>query len=296
MTRYHVRHKTVYRYLHPVPDSLHLLHLRPRETALQSVSRADIRVEPEPAAWLRRDDAFGNAIDWISLGDQHETLVVEAEAEVIRNAPHSDETASASHGVASTWEQVHERLRNGRSDAVAEPIAFTFDSPMISFQSDLASYALQSFTPRRPIAEAATDLMQRIHKDFRYVTGVTDVSTPVDKVFALRAGICQDLAHVGVAAVRSIGLAARYVSGYLLTFPPPGQQKLLGADASHAWFSVWCPQAGWIDLDPTNNITPQDQHITLAWGRDYSDVAPITGMIVGGGDHTIEVGVDVTPV
>ncbi|HAJ46665.1 MAG TPA: transglutaminase [Alphaproteobacteria bacterium] len=292
MTRYQVRHKTVYRYLYPVPDSLHLLHLRPRETPQQAVAKATIKVSPEPAAWLRRDDAFGNAIDWISLADQHETLIVEAAAEVARDAGGSTGAGqNTSHG----WEQVRERLRDGRADGAAEAIPYLFDSPMISFQSDLAAYALESFTPKRRVAEAAVDLMRRIHKDFRYVTGVTDVSTPVDKVFALRAGVCQDLAHVGVAAVRAIGLAARYVSGYLLTFPPPGQEKLLGADASHAWFSVWCPEAGWIDLDPTNDLVPKDQHITLAWGRDYSDVAPITGMIVGGGDHVIEVGVDVVP-
>ena len=137
--------------------------------------------------------------------------------------------------------------------------------------------------------------MGRVHADFRYDTTVTDASTPIDRVFEIRAGVCQDLAHVGIASLRALGLPARYVSGYLLTQPPPGRPRLLGADASHAWFSVYAPPFGWVDLDPTNNLLPGDEHITLAWGRDYADVAPINGIVTGGGDHVIEVGVDVLP-
>jgi transglutaminase-like putative cysteine protease len=139
-------------------------------------------------------------------------------------------------------------------------------------------------------------LMNRIHKDFRYDTTVTDVATPVDRVYEIRAGVCQDLAHAGIAAMRSIGLPARYVSGYLLTQPPPGKPRLLGSDASHAWFSVWAPPFGWVDLDPTNNIVVGESHVTVAWGRDYSDVAPVSGIILGGHDHVVDVGVDVIPV
>jgi transglutaminase-like putative cysteine protease len=289
MTSYVVRHKTVYHYLQSVPESLHLMHLRPRETGRQRVLDARLDISPEPAAWIKRRDAFGNESDWVSLDDEHETLTVAAQSLV------QSEPLELGDTWTTSWETVHARLADPGDWEARDAAPYLFDSPMVWFHSDVASYALASFTPGRPVFEAARDLMIRIHRDFRYDTGVTDVSTPVDKVFGLRAGVCQDLAHVGIACARSIGLAARYVSGYLMTQPPPGKEKLLGADASHAWFSVWCPPLGWVDFDPTNGILPSDQHITLAFGRDYSDVAPIAGIVHGGGDHTIEVGVDVIP-
>jgi transglutaminase-like putative cysteine protease len=290
MTDYIVRHKTVYRYNQAVPESLHLMHLRPRDTGRQRVVEANLAIAPEPSAWIKRRDAFGNETDWVSLDDVHDTLTVSASALV--------ETSSQplEFGDSDTWESVRARLADPSDWTVREVVPYLYDSPMVWFQSDVASYALQSFTPGRPILDATRDLMIRIQNDFRYDTGVTDVSTPVDKVFAIRAGVCQDLAHVGIAALRSVGLAGRYVSGYLLTQPPPGTEKLLGADASHAWFAVWCPPFGWVDFDPTNAVLPSDQHVTLAFGRDYSDVAPITGIVFGGGDHVIDVGVDVIPV
>ena len=149
---------------------------------------------------------------------------------------------------------------------------------------------------RRMIADGAIDLMHRIHGDFRYDTTVTDATTPVGRVFEMRSGVCQDLAHMGTAALRALGLPGRYVSGYLRTKPPPGKPRLLGADASHAWFSVWAPPFGWVDLDPTNDMRAGEGHVTVAWGRDYGDVAPINGIVTGGGDHIVEVGVDVVPV
>ena len=290
MTDYVVRHSTVYRYNQNVPESLHLMHLRPRDTPRQRVVEANLTVAPEPSAWIKRRDAFGNETDWVSLDDAHDTLTVSASA-LVEASP-----LPQSWGETEAWERVRERLADPSDAAARDAVAYLFDSPMIWFQSDVAAYAMKSFAPGRPILDAARDLMIRIQKDFRYDTGVTDVSTPVDKVFAIRAGVCQDLAHVGIAALRSIGLAARYVSGYLLTQPPPGKEKMLGSDASHAWFSVWCPPVGWVDFDPTNAVLPSDQHITLAFGRDYSDVAPIAGIVFGGGDHVIEVGVDVIPV
>jgi transglutaminase-like putative cysteine protease len=156
--------------------------------------------------------------------------------------------------------------------------------------------ASAAISPGRPLLAGAMELMNRIHKDFRYDTTVTDATTPVDRVFEIRAGVCQDLAHVGIAAMRSIGLPARYVSGYLLTQPPPGMTRMLGADASHAWFSVWAPPFGWVDLDPTNNVLVSETHVTASWGRDYGDVAPVGGIILGGHDHVVDVGVDVIPV
>ena len=176
-----------------------------------------------------------------------------------------------------------------------DAVQFLFDSPLTTFQSDVAAYAIESFPPGQPILSGAIDLMHRIHEDFRYDTTVTDATTPVDRVFEIRAGVCQDLAHVGIAALRSIGLPARYVSGYLLTHPPPGTVRLLGADASHAWFSVWAPPFGWVDLDPTNDVAVGEGHVTAAYGRDYGDVAPVNGIILGGHDHMVEVGVDVIP-
>jgi transglutaminase-like putative cysteine protease len=290
MTGYVVRHKTVYRYNQNVPESLHLMHLRPRDTFRQRVVDANLVIAPEPSAWIKRRDAFGNETDWVSLDEAHDTLTVSASA-LVETAPLLEPD-----GPGEPWEQVRARLADPFDLLARDAVPYLYDSPMVWFQSDVAAYALQSFTPGRPVFEAARDLMIRIQRDFRYDTGVTDVSTPVDKVFAIRAGVCQDLAHVGIAALRSIGLAGRYVSGYLLTHPPPGQVKMLGADASHAWFAAWCPPFGWVDFDPTNAVLASDQHVTLAVGRDYSDVAPITGIVFGGGDHVIDVGVDVIPV
>jgi transglutaminase-like putative cysteine protease len=173
---------------------------------------------------------------------------------------------------------------------------FAFDSPYSIGNEDVLHYARQSFEPGRPILAAATDLTARIFRDFEYRGGVSDVSTPVRDVFAMRKGVCQDFAHLELACLRSLGLAARYVSGYLLTHPPEGKEKLVGSDASHAWLSVWAGNAGWTDLDPTNNLIPGIEHITVAWGRDYGDVSPINGFIVGGGSHQVAVAVDVRPV
>lgn len=290
MTDYIVRHKTVYRYNQVVPESLHLMHLRPRDTARQRVVEANLVITPEPSAWIKRRDAFGNETDWVSLDEVHETLTVSASALIEASAQ------PEAQGETQAWEQVRARLADPLDHDAREAVPYLYDSPMVWFQSDVAAYAQHSFTPGRPILDATRDLMIRIQRDFRYDTGVTDVSTPVDKVFAIRAGVCQDLAHVGIAALRSIGLAGRYVSGYLLTQPPPGTEKMLGADASHAWFAAWCPPLGWVDFDPTNGVLPTDQHVTLAYGRDYSDVAPISGIVFGGGDHVIDVGVDVIPV
>jgi transglutaminase-like putative cysteine protease len=190
---------------------------------------------------------------------------------------------------------VRERLEEAGDDEARDAVQFIFDSPLTRFTGDVAAYAAKSFPPGQKLLSGALDLMHRIHADFRYDTTVTDATTPVDRVFEMRAGVCQDLAHVGIAAMRSLGLCARYVSGYLLTQPPPGMPRMLGADASHAWFSVWAPPLGWIDLDPTNNVLAGEGHVTAALGRDYADVSPLTGVILGGHDHVIEVGVDVIP-
>jgi transglutaminase-like putative cysteine protease len=288
---YFVRHRTTYRYLQDVSHSWHLAHLRLRATPLQAVHDSHVTLSLEPASRAARPDYFENPCEWFSIDQPHTHLEVLAESHVtVAPAP---ERASAD---SLTWEAVRECLENPQDEEERDAVQFLFDSPMIRFESDIAGYAAQSFPPGRPVLAGALELMHRIHKDFRYDTTVTDVTTPVDRVFEIRAGVCQDLAHVGIAAMRSLGLPARYVSGYLLTRPPPGKPRLLGADASHAWFSVWAPPFGWVDLDPTNDLIVGESHVTSSWGRDYGDVAPVAGIILGGHDHVVDVGVDVIPV
>jgi transglutaminase-like putative cysteine protease len=193
------------------------------------------------------------------------------------------------------WEKVRDSIC---TDHTAEGLAacqFTFDSRRASSKPELGDYALESFPAGRPLLEAVSDLTTRIHQDFRFDTKATEVNTPVETVFEKRRGVCQDFSHLQIACLRSLGLSARYVSGYLRTYPPKGKPRLVGADASHAWCAAWCPVTGWVDFDPTNNCIPHDGHITVAWGRDYSDVSPIHGVLLGGARHTLHVGVDVMP-
>ena len=288
--QYRVRHRTTYRYLQDVAQSWHLSHLLPRTTPNQSVETRQVSLSPEAGSRVLREDYFGNACEWYFFNAVHDHLEIVAESHVtVDPAPERDAGASLA------WEEVRRLLEAAQDPEARDAVQYVFDSPLSAFTSDLPSYALESFTPGRPILEAATELMQRIHDEFRYDTTVTDATTPVDKVFEIRAGVCQDLAHVAIAAMRSLGLPARYVSGYLLTQPPPGMPRMLGADASHAWFSVYAPPYGWVDLDPTNNVLVGEGHVTAAWGRDYGDVVPVGGIILGGHDHVIEVGVDVIP-
>lgn len=289
--QYRVRHRTTYRYLQDVSQSWHMAHLLPRTTPVQSVEARHVTLTPETGSRAEREDFFGNACEWYFFNAAHDHLEILAESQVtVAPAPERDASLSL------PWEEVRRLLEAPPDPEARDAVQYIFDSPLSAFTSDVAGYAQISFTPDRPILEAALELMQRIHDEFRYDTTVTDAATPVDKVFEIRAGVCQDLAHVGIAAMRSIGLPARYVSGYLMTKPPPGMPRLLGADASHAWFSVYAPPFGWVDLDPTNRVIVGEGHVTAAWGRDYGDVAPVGGIILGGHDHVIDVGVDVIPV
>jgi transglutaminase-like putative cysteine protease len=287
---YLVRHRTTYRYLQDVSHSWHLAHLRPRSTPTQDVHDSNIRLSLAPATRVGREDYFGNPCEWFSIDQAHTRLEVVAESSVsVAPAPERVSRESL------PWEKARGMLEDPADEDTRYAVQFIFDSPLTAFESDVAAYGAVSFPPGRPLLAGAMELMNRIHKDFRYDTTVTDVSTPVDRVFEIRAGVCQDLAHAGIAALRAIGLPARYVSGYLMTRPPPGRTRLLGADASHAWFSVWAPPFGWVDLDPTNDLVVSEMHVTAAWGRDYSDVAPVSGIILGGHDHVVDVGVDVIP-
>ncbi len=289
--QYRVRHRTTYRYLQDVSQSWHMAHLLPRQTPVQSVEARHVTLSPEAGSRAEREDFFGNACEWYFFNAAHDHLEILAESQVTVSPPPSRDAS-----LSLPWEDVRLSLEAPPDEQARDAVQYIFDSPLSAFTSDVAGYARISFTPGRPILEAALELMQRIHDEFRYDTTVTDAATPVDKVFEIRAGVCQDLAHVGIAAMRSIGLPARYVSGYLMTKPPPGMPRLLGADASHAWFSVYAPPFDWVDLDPTNRIIVGEGHVTAAWGRDYGDVAPVGGIILGGHDHVIDVGVDVIPV
>ncbi len=291
-----VIHETQFDYVPPVKTAQHVAHLKPRQTAHQQVLRHSLSISPEPAQRTEGMDVYGNARTFFSLQSRHEELKVVADSLVQTRTPPSVSSVL-------TWEQVREHFRYRRGaiyDAAAE---FLFASPYSPRHEDFREYANASFEPDRPMLEAARDLMTRIWTEFTYETEVTEVSTPALEALKLRKGVCQDFAHIMVACMRTMGLPARYVSGYLLTEPPPGRPRLVGADASHAWVSVYVPPApgnpaswsGWCDFDPTNNRAPGEDYVTLAIGRDYSDVSPIRGVIHGGANHTLDVGVTVVP-
>lgn len=288
---YRVRHRTTYDYEDPVSVSHHLVRLTPRDLPGQVCRENQISIVPAPAVTSTHDDYFGNIQTFFTLQEPHDSLVVEASSELeVRSASRPD------FSMSPPWETVVESLVSDHSDDGLDAYQFVFGSQRIGPSRELADYARAAFTPRRPLLEAIFDLMREINRDFQFDTKATEVTTPVQAFFKKRRGVCQDFAHLQIACMRSLGLPARYISGYLRTLPPPGQPRLVGADASHAWCSAWCPGAGWVDFDPTNNCVPVDGHITVAWGRDYSDVSPIHGVLLGGAKHTLDVGVDVVPV
>jgi transglutaminase-like putative cysteine protease len=288
---YKIVHRTTYRYKYPVSVGNHVACLKPRTLLHHQLARNELRIQPSPATRTERVDYFGNLLCFFTVQEAHKELVVESRSEVIM-----EENATPWPQQSLPWEEAARLLPDDRSPAGLEAYQFGFESPRIRIRPEFASYALQSFTPGRPMPEALLDLTSRIHKDFRFDSKVTNVRTPTEEVFRKRRGVCQDFAHLQIACLRSLGIAARYVSGYLRTYPPPGQARLVGADASHAWVSAYCPGIGWIDMDPTNNVVPSNGHVTLAWGRDYGDVSPLRGLILGGGAHTLKVAVDMEPV
>jgi transglutaminase-like putative cysteine protease len=288
---YEVSHHTRYRYGEPTSISHHVLHLAPRPCEHQRCHRSVLEVAPAPASSVDDVDYFGNPVTYLTVQESHTELSFHSQSLVEVSAldpPRPNATLP--------WERAVEQVAGDRSAQGLAIVEFTFASPYTRASGDLAGYAARSFAPGRPLFDAARELTACIHRDFRYEPGVTSVSTPVDQVFAERRGVCQDFAHLQIAALRRLGLAVRYVSGYLVTRPRKGAPKLRGADASHAWLSVWLPGYGWLDLDPTNDVVPSEAHVTVAWGRDYGDVSPIMGVILGGGDHRIDVAVHVEPV
>jgi transglutaminase-like putative cysteine protease len=288
---YRVRHKTTYHYKDPVSVSHHLVHLTPRNVPGQVCHKTQISVLPVPHITATHFDYFGNTQTFFTLEEPHDRLIVDASSELeVRSIERPDFSESPA------WEQVVESLATDHSEEVLDAYQFVFGSQRVTASRELADYARTSFPSNGPLLGAVLDLMQKIHRDFTFDAKATKVTTPVQAFFEKRRGVCQDFAHLQIACIRSLGLAARYISGYLRTLPPPGKERLVGADASHAWCSVWCPSAGWVDFDPTNNCVPTDGHITVAWGRDYSDVSPIHGVLLGGARHMLDVGVDVIPI
>lgn len=290
-TFYKVVHETEYLYQRNVSLSQQLLHMTPRGFAYQDCLRHQILIEPLAGECTNRLDYFGNPTQNVCITRPHNRLHVVAESNVVLR-PRLNEAQIIG---SPAWEEKRDKLQRTRHMALREVAQYTYPSPHVPCNAELATYALQSFTPGKPLLEAAFDLTRRIFAEFEFDNSATTISTPINEVLRGRRGVCQDFAHLMLGCMRSLGLACRYVSGYILTTPPPGHERLIGADASHAWVSVFCSGYGWVDFDPTNHCLVQDEHITLAWGRDFSDVTPMRGVILGGGEQELLVRVTVTP-
>lgn len=287
-----INHRTTYRYDQPVALAQHRLHMLARPTPLQTVLRTRLMIEPAPTVRADAVDVFGNAVTSVEIERPHEELVIEAASSVDVAPPTAIPTSAGPR-----WDEIDAAIReldHKEAQAVRQARCM---SALTRAPAGLVEYVVTSFPDGRPLVEAALDLTRRITQEFRFDVTATDVSTPLGTVLKSRRGVCQDFAHLTIAGLRALRIPARYVSGYILTIPPPGRPKLMGADASHAWVSVWCGTGlGWIDFDPTNGRLAGEDYATVAWGRDYADVSPITGILLGGGSHVVTVGVDVKAV
>jgi transglutaminase-like putative cysteine protease len=287
---YAVHHRTKYTYGTPVDLGAHLLHLHPRSLPWQRVIASRLTADPVPSKTVGGTDCFGNDVCWMFVDVPHPTFEVSLEAKVEVTAPFVPEPQDT-----PAWEKVSHSAYAGGAGCL-EAGEFLFDSPMVSIVPEARDYAAISFPAGRTILEGVLDMNARIRRDFAFRGGVTTVNTPVRQVLAQRAGVCQDFSHLMIAGLRGLGLPARYTSGYIRTKPPPGQKRRRGADQSHAWVGCWLgPEHGWVDVDPTNGIVVAEEHVVLGWGRDYGDVSPIFGVILGGGKHSVSVGVDLEP-
>jgi transglutaminase-like putative cysteine protease len=287
---YKVTHRTLYEYAAPVSVSQHVARLEPLVTDVQQRESFSLTIFPPPTLRRQRQDYFGNQLCLFSIQELHKTLEIITQSRVTvqpKTLPPAEQSPA--------WEEVAALFRDPVSPEVVEPYQFVFDSPQVRASAELAEFARASFAPTTPLLVGVADLNRRIFKEFKYDPKATTVATPLEEVMQKKRGVCQDFAHLGIAFLRSLGLPARYVSGYLRTRPPEGKPRLVGADASHAWFSVFCPGTGWVDFDPTNNCQPGAEHITVAYGRDFGDVSPVAGILTGGGQHEVKVSVDVEP-
>ena len=288
---YRVTHSTTYQYGGTVSLSHHLLRLRPRDLPRQRCLRHALQIDPRPDVLCAHHDYFGNPMTFVTIDGSHKSLVISSISEV-----EITPLALPAPPQSPPWESARNIAPDGDPEGFLKICEFTYASPLIKKLPEFGAYAAPSFLPGRPLLEAVLDLTGRMHADFKFDRHATNVATPLLEVFQSRRGVCQDFAQLEIGCLRAMGVAARYVSGYLETEPPLGKTRLAGADASHAWVSFHCPGLGWVDVDPTNNLLVSNRHITIAWGRDYSDVSPIRGIIMGSGEHSMEVAVDVIPV
>ncbi len=288
--KYRVRHLTRYTYEDAVELSGHMLHVSPRPLPIQSVQQARIVARPAAMRTTTGLDHFGNQVTWLFLQTPHQHFEVIADSLVTVGFP-----APPPAQQTPPWEQVVAQAREGGPGAW-DAAEFIFDSPHAAADQSAGDYVTPFFTPGRPILSALLALNEGINRDFKFKADVTGISTTVAQVVKLRAGVCQDFTHMMISGLRCLGLPARYVSGYIRTKPPPGATTRLGSDQSHAWVGAWMGREhGWVDLDPTNNLVVHDEHVVLAWGRDFSDISPVRGIILGGGKHKLKVAVDLEP-
>ena len=286
--KYKIVHNTHYSYSNIVNLCFNEARLTPRHFERQACTQSEWTIEPEPTSYRERHDFFGNKVCYFTIQRPHQDLSVTVTSHVeVKNR-------ETRHDIAEKvpWEVVRERLNTNQNAEILEMRQYMLDSPMIQEMPELRSYAESLFTEGRSLLEAVEDLSVSLYTDFTYAPNWTTIATPLAEVLKYRRGVCQDFAHLGIGCLRAMGLAARYISGYIETFSHPNQQQLVGAGASHAWFSVYFPDIGWIDFDPTNNQIPSNRHVTVAWGRDYSDVTPLKGVVFGSGTHELSVSVD----
>jgi transglutaminase-like putative cysteine protease len=285
--KYTIQHKTSYAYLDPVSLCHNIARLVPRNTREQICTNTHIRITPKPDRINEYEDFFGNKVIYFSIEKEHRELTVHVTSEVERKI------AEGKNAFLQT-DFAHELDKSGNVKMEDLDIRqYLFETPMTAWNENIHHYALRFFSPGRSVFEAVMELTQRIFQDFEYKPGHTTISTPLSVVMEQRKGVCQDFAHFAIACIRSVGFPARYVSGYIETLSQDGEEKLIGVDASHAWFSIYLPDKGWTDFDPTNNCLVSDQHITIGWGRDYADIAPLEGIILSSGSHELKVSVDV---
>ncbi|MBC7688958.1 MAG: transglutaminase family protein [Aquabacterium sp.] len=284
-----ITHKTDYTYQLPVSLCHNVVRLTPRSTNKQFCKSSVVLITPGPDVLIEYEDFFGNKLVYFTIEKEHTKLSVHVSSEIEKLIPAEAQWPQNNY---TTWEEVC-RQTHTLTPELLDVKQFIATTPMTPADEAIAAYAVQSFPPGRSFFESSKNLMHRIFSDFKFQSGFTTIATPLSVVMKERKGVCQDFAHVAIACIRSIGLPARYVSGYIETLPPPGMQKLAGVDASHAWFSVYIPGSGWVDFDPTNNIIPAERHITIGWGRDYADITPLRGVIMSSGSHELKVSVDV---
>jgi transglutaminase-like putative cysteine protease len=293
--KYSIAHETFYDYADPVSLSQQLLHLTPRQVERQTLIEHRLEISPSPAHRFDRHDSLGNPVTMLEFDRPHRQLRIAAHT-LIEVAPRAQRLNLED---SPAWDHVARNLgyaAGRRQDETGLQAAiFRVESPFVRVKRVLGDYARDCFPPGRPLLAAAAALMHKIHREFTFDADATQIATPMLEVLENKRGVCQDYAHIMLGCLRSLGLPARYMSGYLLTHPPAGKPRLVGTDASHAWISAWCPVNGWIDFDPTNKVIPDTEHIAIAWGRDFGDVSPQRGVILGGGSHKIKVGVTVTP-